>query len=108
MSLVVETSLGGAELEGPHEVVSLLEVGTDGEELSDQVLNTDDIVLSKDLLNNFVGSDGNSLLVDLSVSSLIDQVGDSVSSGETESNERFDLLDHVKSGSVDSDEDSVV
>jgi len=108
VSLVVESTLGGAELERPQEVVSLLEVGSDIVDFVDQVFNTDDTVLTKNLFNNFVGSDGDSLLVDLSETSLVDQVGDSVSSGETESDIRFDLLDHVKSSSVDSDEGSVV
>jgi len=108
MSLVAESALRRAELERPHEVVSLLEVGTDSVELSDQILNTDDLVGSEDLLNDFVRSDGNSLLVDLSVSSLVDQVGDSVSGGVSESDKRLDLLDHVKSSSVDSDEDGIV
>jgi len=108
MSLVVESTLGGAELERPKEVVSLLEVRSDSVDFVDQIFNTDDAVLTKGLLNDFIGSEGNSLLVDLTVSSLVDHVGDGVSSGETEGDERFDLLDHVKSSSVDSDEGGVV
>jgi len=108
MSLVVESTLGGGKLEGPQEVVGLLEMGSDIVDFVDQIFNADDSVLTKSLFNNFVGSNGDSLLVDLTETSLVDQVGDSVSSGETESDIRFDLLDHVKSSSVDSDEGSVV
>jgi len=108
MSLVVESTLGGAELERPKEVVSLLEVRSDSVDFVDQIFNTDDAVLTKGLLNDFIGSEGNSLLVDLTVSSLVDHVGDGVSSGVAESDIRFDLLDHVKSSSVNSDEDTVV
>jgi len=108
MSLVAESTLGGGKLEGPQEVVGFLEVSTNGEEFSDQIFDADDFVYSKNLFNDFVRGDGDSLLVDLSVSSLIDQIGDSMSGGIAESDIRLDLLDHVKSSSVDSDEGSVV
>jgi len=108
MSLVAESTLGGAQLERPQEVVGILEVSSDIVDLVDQVFNTDDIVLSKSLFNNFVGGDGDSLLVDLSVSSLVDHVGDSMSGGESESDIRLDLLDHVEGGSVNSDKGGVV
>jgi len=108
MSLVVESTLGGGKLEGPEEVVGFLEVGTAGVKFSDQIFNTNDLVLSENLFNDFVGSDGDSLLVDLTVSSLIDQIRDSLSGGISESDERFDLLDHVKGSSVNSDKGSVV
>jgi len=108
MSLVVESTLGGAKLEGPEEVVGFLEVGSDSVDFVDQIFNTDDAVLTKGLLNDFIGSEGNSLLVDLTETSLVNQVRDGVSGGVSESDVRFDLLDHVKSSSVDSDEGSVV
>jgi len=108
VSLVVESTLGRAELERPHEVVGFLEVRSDSVELVDQVFNADDLLLSENLFDDFVGSDGNSLLVDLTETSLVDQVRDGVSGGISESDVRFDLLDHVKSSSVDSNEGSVV
>jgi len=108
MSLVVESTLGGGKLEGPQEVVGLLEMGSDIVDFVDQIFNADDSVLTKSLFNDFVGSNGDSLLVDLTVTSLVDQVRDGVSGGVAESDIRFDLLDHVKSSSVDSDEGSVV
>jgi len=108
MSLVVESTLGGGELERPKEVVGQLEVGSDSVKFVDQIFNADDLLGAKNLFNNFVGSDGDSLLVDLTVSSLVDQVRDGVLGGITVSNKRLDLLDHVKSSSVDSDEDSIM
>jgi len=108
MSLVIETTLGGVQLEGPHEVVGLLEVRTNSVELVDQVFNADDAELSKSLFNNQVAGEGNSLLVDLTVTSLVDHLGDGILGGESESDVRFDLLDHVEGSSVDSDEDGVV
>jgi len=108
MSLVVESTLGGSELEGPEEVVGFLEVRADSVDFVDQVFNTDDVELTEGLLDDFIAGDGDSLLVDLTETSLVNQIGDGVSGGITESDIRFDLLDHVKSSSVDSDEGSVV
>jgi len=108
VSLVAESTLGGAKLERPEEVVGLLEVRSDGVDFVDQIFNADDSELTKNLFNDFVGGNGDSLLVDLTETSLVDQIGDSVSGGKAESDIRFDLLDHVKSSSVDSDEDTIV
>jgi len=108
MSLVAESTLGGSELERPQEVVGLLEVRADSVKFGDQVFDTDDAELTEGLLNDFIAGDGDSLLVDLTVTSLVDQVRDGMSGGEAESDVRFDLLDHVKSSSVDSDEGGVV
>jgi len=83
-------------------------VGTDTVDFSDQVFNANDVEFAEFLLNNFIGGEGNSLLVDLAVTSLIDQVSNSGSGRITESNKGLDLLDHVKSSSVDSDEDAIV
>jgi hypothetical protein len=49
-----ESSGGGGELEGPEEVGGLLEVGSNGEDLVDQVLNGDDSELSELGLNDGV------------------------------------------------------
>jgi len=81
---------------------------SDSVKVSDQIFNANDSEFSKGLFNNFIGSNGDSLLVDLSETSLVDQSGDGVSGGESESDKRFDLLDHVKGGSVNSDQSSVV
>jgi len=108
VSLVVESALGGRKLERPKEVISFFEVGSDGDEFGDKVFNADDVVFSEGLGNDFVGGKGNSLLVDSSETSLVDQISDSLSGGITKSDIRFDLLEHVQSGSVDSDQSGVV
>ena len=51
-----ETTSGGRELEGPEEVGGLLEVGPNGVNLVDQVLNRDNSVLSKVLFDQGVVS----------------------------------------------------
>jgi len=108
VSLVVETALGGSELERPKEVISFFEVRANGDEFVDEVFNADDVVLSEGLGNDFVGGKGDSLLVDSSETSLVDQIRDSLSGGITESDVRFDLLEHVQGGSVNSDQSGVV
>jgi len=47
----------------------------------DQIFNAEDVVLAKSLRNDFVVGKRNSLLIDLSVTSLVDQVRDDVSGG---------------------------
>ena len=53
------------ELEGPQEVGGVLEVGSNSEDLVDQILNTDDSHLAQLLLDDVVGSDWGSIPIDL-------------------------------------------
>jgi hypothetical protein len=79
MSLVGESSSWGSELEGPDEVVGLLEVGSAGVDLVDQILNTDDSVLSEVLLDDCVVWKRNSLSVDVGEPSLVEKSLDGLS-----------------------------
>jgi len=108
MSFVVEAALGGVKLEGPEEVVGYLEVRADGEDFLDQFLNSVDAESAQTLGDDIVGSERDSLLIDLSVSSLVDQVRDNLSGGVTESNIGLDFLKHIQSSSIDSDQSGVV
>ena len=72
---------GVGQLEWPEEVGSLLEVWASGDDLVNEILNTEDIVLSKSVLNYCVRSKGNTLLVDLSVTTLVDEFTDSLQVG---------------------------
>ena len=53
------------QLEGPQEVGGVLEVGSNGEDLVDQILNADDSHLAQLLLNDIVGGDWGSVPIDL-------------------------------------------
>lgn len=55
MSLVRKSSPGSSKLEGPQEVVSFLEVGTNSVDLVDEVFNIIDAVFSKGLSYDGVG-----------------------------------------------------
>jgi hypothetical protein len=103
-----ETAVGVAELEGPQEVGSLLEVGADGEDLVDEILNAHNAVLAEVLLDNGVVGQGNALLVDLSVSTLVDELLDGLEVGVTVGDPGLDDLEHLGGGLGDLDEDTVV
>jgi len=108
VSLVDVSTSGGGKLEGPDGVVGLLEVGADGEDFFNKIFNTQDVVLGEGSRNNLVGSDGDSLLVDLKVTSLVEQLGDGLSVRVTVGDIRVDVLKHVKGGLVYSNESGVV
>jgi len=108
VSFVAESALRGVELEGPEEVVGLLKVRAAGDEFLDKVLNRSNTESAQTSFNDFVGSEGDSLLVDFSVTSLVDQIVDDLFGGITESNIRLNFLKHIQSGSVYSDQSGVV
>ena len=97
-----------AELEWPEEVGGLLEVGADGEDLVDQILHADDAVLAEVGLDDGVVGESNTLLVDLSVSTLVDELTDGLQVGVTVGDPWLDNLQHLKSGLGHADEDAVV
>jgi hypothetical protein len=103
-----ETTSGVGELEGPEEVGGLLEVGANGVDLVDEILNTDNAVLAEVLLNNGVVSKGNTLLVDLSVTTLVDELLDGLQVGVTVGDPGLNDLEHLSDGLGDLDEDTVV
>ena len=53
------------QLERPQEVGGVFEVGANGHDLVDEILDADDAVATKILLNQVVGGDGGALAVDL-------------------------------------------
>lgn len=61
------------ELEWPQEVVCLLEVWTDCEDFVDQILYTDDTIFAERSFNDSIIGKSNALLVDLSISTLVDE-----------------------------------
>jgi len=97
-----------AELEGPQEVGSLLEVGADGDDFVDEVLHADDAVLAEVLLNDGVVGEGDALAVNLAVSTLVDELLDALEVGVTIGNPGLDDLDHLSGSLSDANEDTVV
>jgi hypothetical protein len=96
------------ELEWPQEVACLLEVGTDREDLVDQVFHADDAVLSEVVLNELVVGQSNALLVDLAISTLVDQLSDRLQVGVAIGDVGVDDGEHLLCGLGELDEDTVV
>jgi hypothetical protein len=103
-----EAASGVGQLEGPQEVGGLLEVGADSVDLVDEILHADDAVLAEVLLDDGVVGEGNALLVDLAVSTLVDELLDGLQVGVTVGNPGLDDLDHLGGGLGDPDEDTIV
>ena len=104
----VEATVGVGELEGPQEVVGLLEVGANRVDLVDQIFHADNAVLAEVLLNELVVGKGNALLVDLSVATLVDELTDGLEVGVTVGDEGVDNGQHLLGGLGETDEDTVV
>lgn len=103
-----EATGGVGELEWPQEVGGLLEVGSDGVDLVDEILHADDAVLAEVGLDDGVVGESNALLVDLSVSALVDELADGLEVGVTVGDPWLDDLEHLKGGLGQADEDTVV
>jgi hypothetical protein len=103
-----EATGGRGQLEGPEEVGGLLEVGADGVDLVDEVLNADDAVLAEVLLDQLVVSDGQTLLVDLAVAALVDELTVGLEVGVAVGDEGLDDLQHLGGGLGEADENTVV
>jgi len=112
MSLKLESTVRGRELEGPQEVVGSLEVGTAGNNLVDEIFNASDtFALELFVEESIIGSssEGKSLLVGrLDMTSLVDELGDGLSGRITISDEGLDDTDHVPGGLVELHEHGVV
>lgn len=104
----VEATVGVGELEGPEEVVGLLEVGADGVDLVDQVLHADNAVLAEVLLDDLVVGERDTLPVDLAVAALVHELTDALKVGVTVGDVRVDDGQHLLGGLGQADEDTVV
>jgi len=96
------------QLEWPQEVAGLLEVGADSVDLVDEVLHADDAVLAKVLLNDGVVGEREALLVDLAISTLVDELADRLEVGVAISNEWLNNAQHLDGGLGQTDEDTIV
>ena len=73
-----------------------------------KVFDGQDIVLAESSLDQGVVGQGNALLVDLAVSTLVDELADRLQVGVTVGDERLDDLEHLRGGLGQTDEDTVV
>merc|ERR1719361_3372885 len=108
MTLVDEATERSAELEGPQEVVDLLEVRANGVNLVDNVLNAMNAELAQVVADLAVVIQANALVVDLAEATLVDQLANSLQGRVTEGDERHDAAKHHLHGLVDLHEHTVV
>ena len=73
-----------------------------------QILHTDDAKFAQVLLDDLVVGEGDSLLIDLSISALVDKIADRLDRGVTIGDVGFDYFEHFGSGFGEFDKDTVV
>ncbi len=83
VGLLGPSASGVVQLEGPQEVVDLLEVGTQRGNLVHDILNADDAKLAKRLLDDGVVRQAGALARNLAVSALVDELADGLERGGT-------------------------
>lgn len=103
-----EAAGGAVQFEGPKEVAGLLEIGADGIDLVDQVLYTDDSVLAKVGFDELVVRQGNTLLIDLAITTLVDQFAHRLDRRIAIGNEGLDDFEHFGSGFGKAHEDAII
>lgn len=103
-----ETTVGVGQLEGPEEVVGLLEVGANSVDLVDQILHADNAELAEVLLDDLVVGEGSTLLVDLSVTTLVQKLADGLQVGVTVGNVGVDDGQHLLGSLGETDESTRV
>lgn len=108
VSLLGETLKWAGKFEGPQEVVGFLEVGSDGPDLVDKVLNAADSLFSEVLVNDGIVIERNSGSVHLAVASLVDESADGVTGGVSVGDVRLNKSDHVDGGAVQLHKHTVV
>jgi hypothetical protein len=87
VGLGAPAAVGVVELEGPEEVGGLLEVGTNGGNLVDQILNANDAVLAERLLDDVVVRQTDAASCNLAVATLVDEAADGLEGGGTAKDE---------------------
>ena len=74
----------------------------------DKILDRDDTVLPKVLLDNSIVGERDALPVDLSISALVDELANRLEVGISVGDPRLDDLEHLEGGLGEADEDAVV
>ena len=97
-----------AEFEWPQEIARLLEVGSHGDYLVDQILHADDAELAELFFDDGIVGQWNTLLVDFAVTALVDEVADGLDGWVAICDVRFDDFQHLRGGLGEFDEDGIV
>lgn len=91
-----EATGGVAQLEGPEKIGGLLEIGADGIDLVDEIFDAHEAVLAQIILDKLVIGQGDPLLIDLAVATLVDEVAHRLDRGESIRNVRLHHFEHFR------------
>ena len=72
--LLAESTASVAQLERPEEIIRLLEMRTDGDYFVEEVFDADDPVPTEGFLDDGVVREGDTLVLGLAVTSLVDEL----------------------------------
>lgn len=103
-----EATGGVAQLEGPEKIGSLLEIGADGVDLMDEILDADKAILAQVILDKLVIGQGDALLVDLAIAALVDKVAHRFDRREPIRNVRLHYFEHLRRRFRQPHEDAIV
>lgn len=107
-TLAVHAAERAVELEGPEEVVGLLEVLAAREDLVDEVLDADNALLAERLLDDVVAGQGDALTAHLAVAALVDQLAHALEVGVPVGDVGLHAAEHVDGSLVQADEHAIV
>ena len=96
------------QLEGPQEVVGFLEVRAASSDLVDEIFNANNALGTESVLDDLVVVERDSALGDLTITTLVDQLGDGLDGGFTIGDVGLDKLKHDERGLVHTEEHTVV
>ena len=96
------------QLEWPQKVARLLEVWPHGHNLMHQIFHADDTEFAEVLFDDLVVGEGDPLLVDLPVSTLVDEVANGFHTGVAVGDVGFDYFEHFRRSFGEFDENAIV
>ena len=83
-----------AKLEWPEEITCLLEIGSDSDNLVDQILHADDAIFAKVVFDQLIVCKRNALLIDLAISAFVDELAHGLERWVTVGNPRLHNFEH--------------
>lgn len=103
-----ESTGGIGQLERPQKVVCLLEIGSDGEDLVDQVLHTDNAIFTQVILDELIVGERNPLFVDLTIPTLVNKLTNRLQVRIAVGDERIDDSEHFLCGLCEAHKDAII
>ena len=106
--LLAETTSRSVQLEWPEEVGGLLEVRTNSVDFMNEIFHRDNTELTENSLDLLVVHKRNTLTIQLGITTLVNEVTDSLEVGVTIGNVGLNKTEHLNGSLVQTNEDSIV